>query len=93
MKHLVITAFIVGTFFSSKAQSERSFKPFKFDISAGCALPVDAASETSGFLISFEPKYAINDQVSLGLKIETAVSASCLINFKCRIPKMKNGVL
>lgn len=51
-----------------------TFKPFKFDISAGYASYSAGSGNNGGFLLSIEPKYAINDQITFGLKAETAIS-------------------
>jgi hypothetical protein len=54
----------------SKAQ-ERQFKPFKVVLTTGYASSTSAGS-TGGVLFSAEPKYALTDQLSLGLRVEAA---------------------
>ena len=62
---------------TTNAQSELTFKPFKVDISAGYALPTTGVSGTNGgFILSVEPKYALSDYLTLGIKAEAAISIS-----------------
>lgn len=59
------------------AQDEKGgFKPFKVDISFGYAIPSGGGGSKGGALFAIEPKYAIMDNVSLGLRIEGAVMIS-----------------
>lgn len=74
MKKLLLTTLLAVTIVIANAQSDRIFKSFKFDISAGYALPISNSGVNGGFLNSFEPKYAVSDQISVGLKAETAIS-------------------
>ena len=53
---------------------DRVFKPFKVDLSLGYALPSGSGSK-AGVVIALEPKYAIQDQISVGLRCEAAVVA------------------
>ena len=70
---IILYAFSAGI--NAQAQSELTFKPFKFDISAGYALPSSGTSGSNGgFLLSLEPKYALSDFLTLGIKAETAIS-------------------
>ena len=50
------------------------FKPFKVDIALGVAVPQGAGS-SAGVLFAIEPKYAIMDQLSVGLRMEGAITA------------------
>ena len=50
------------------------FKPFKVDIAFGAAVPQGTGS-SAGVLIAIEPKYAVMDQVSVGLRMEAAITA------------------
>lgn len=59
---------------SSSSGSERIFKPFKVDVAFGAAIPSGSGSK-GGVLFAIEPKYAIMDQVAVGLRIEGAVTA------------------
>lgn len=58
----------------------RVFKKFKVDISLGYAIPQYASPTTGtnfsgGVLFAIEPKYAVIDQLSLGIRLEAAVIA------------------
>ncbi len=57
---------------------ERIFKKFKVDVSLGYAAPQESTG-TGGFkagaLFAIEPKYAILDELAIGLRIEAAVTA------------------
>lgn len=59
--------------FSLFAQ-ESDLKPFKVDISLGYAMPSGGGSK-SGALFAIEPKYAVMENLSLGLRLEVAVVA------------------
>ncbi len=62
--------------FSAKAQNA-VFKPFKVDVSAGYAIPSGSGSK-GGIALSVEPKYGINDNISVGLRIEGAAMARAI---------------
>lgn len=49
---------------------DRQFKPFKVEIAGGVGVPT---SGRVGYLLSLEPKYALNDQVTIGLRTESFV--------------------
>lgn len=51
----------------ASAQAQE-FKPFKVNVSIGAAIP----SGGGGVLFAIEPKYGINDQIDIGLRIEGA---------------------
>ena len=53
------------------AQAQTTFKPFKVNVSIGAAIP----SGGGGVLFAIEPKYGINDQIDIGLRLESAVMA------------------
>ena len=73
MKKLLLTTVVLISAQLLRAQSaDRVFKPFKFDISAGAAIPQGGGSKSGG-LFALEPKYAIQDQFWLGLRIESAI--------------------
>ena len=65
-------ALMAGTYFAN-AQST-AFKPFKVDIATGYAVPSGKGSK-GGVVFAIEPKYAINDNITLGLRMEAAVTA------------------
>ncbi len=51
---------------------ERIFKRFKGDVSLGYAAPLSSGTN-GGFLFAMEPKFALMDQISVGLRLEGAV--------------------
>jgi outer membrane protein W len=53
---------------------DRAFKPFKVDLAVGYAVPSGTGSR-GGFVGAIEPKYALMDQFSIGLRLETALVA------------------
>jgi OmpW family len=71
-KITIVLLFSVACFFAN-AQST-TFKPFKFDIALGYAIPSGTGSK-GGVLAAAEPKYAINDNIAVGLRLEVAVTA------------------
>jgi hypothetical protein len=52
----------------------QEFKPFKVDISTGYAIPSGKGAK-GGVLFVIEPKYAVMDALSLGLRMEAAIMA------------------
>lgn len=80
MKKVLIASIVLMTFFSatSFAQDKKKeggeFKPFKVDVSLGYAIPMGGTGSKGGVLFAVEPKYAVMDALSLGLRIETAVT-------------------
>ncbi|MEI9957449.1 MAG: outer membrane beta-barrel protein [Ferruginibacter sp.] len=79
MKKLIIaTAIILLASVKTFAQSEEGeFKPFKVDVSLGYAIPTSGgAGAKGGVLFVVEPKYAVIPQLSVGLRLETAVMVS-----------------
>ncbi|CAA9500362.1 MAG: hypothetical protein AVDCRST_MAG96-1934 [uncultured Segetibacter sp.] len=73
MKKIYTTAIAIGAVIFANAQSELTFKPFKVDIAIGYALPSGSGSK-AGALVAIEPKYALNDNLTLGLRMETAIT-------------------
>lgn len=55
----------------------QDYKPFKVNTSLGYARPIGAGS-AAGFLGSIEPKYGLNDQIDVGLRIEAALMTRAL---------------
>ncbi|MBC7922038.1 MAG: hypothetical protein H7Z75_13230 [Ferruginibacter sp.] len=53
---------------------DREFKPFKVDVSLGFAVPAGSGSK-GGVLFALEPKYAVSDQIAVGLRLEAAAVA------------------
>lgn len=59
--------------------TDRIFKPFKVDVSIGYALPVGGTGSKAGLLFVVEPKYAVMEQLSVGLRLEGAAMARGVI--------------
>lgn len=82
MKNFLIAGISLLSISMVKAQStgspgsgsESIFKPFKVDVAFGAAIPSGSGSK-GGVLFAIEPKYAIMDQLAVGLRIEGAVTA------------------
>jgi outer membrane protein X len=85
MKNFLPVIFFLGITLSLQAQ-ERDFKAFKFDLAIGYAKPTGSSSTDStttisgGILIALEPKYAISNNLSVGLRFETSLSGSANIS-------------
>jgi outer membrane protein X len=78
MKKLITLALVILAAQVTLAQKEESttgriFKKFKVDISSGYAKPQGSATN-GGALFAIEPKYAVMDQLSIGLRMEVAVT-------------------
>lgn len=58
----------------SMSAMAQGYKPFKFDISAGYAIPGGTGAK-GGVLFSLEPKYAVASMFTVGLRMEAAVVA------------------
>lgn len=58
-----------------EGNNDRIFKKFKVDVSLGYAIPQSSkgAGRNAGALFVIEPKYAVMDQLSLGIRFESAV--------------------
>lgn len=77
-KTICYFALLVISIASVKSQDgERIFKRFKGDVSFGYATPPPGSSTgtSGGILFAMEPKFAIIDQLSVGLRMEGAVMA------------------
>jgi outer membrane protein X len=57
---------------AQNAQNAQTFKPFSVAVSIGDAIPGGSGSKM-GFLFAVEPRYALNDNLAVGLRIEGAV--------------------
>ncbi|MEO8719529.1 MAG: hypothetical protein ABI297_01335 [Ginsengibacter sp.] len=81
MKNLITFLLILFAFQFVNAQSletnDRIFKKFKVDISLGYAIPQESggAGSQAGALFALEPKYAVADAFSVGLRLEGAAMA------------------
>jgi outer membrane protein X len=83
MKKLIATGFCVLSFIGAFAQygSDRIFKPFKVDVSVGFAMPMGGGSGArGGVLFAIEPKYAVVEQLALGIRLESALMARAIVD-------------
>jgi outer membrane protein X len=80
MKQAITLAFALFIFQLVNAQekSDRIFKKFKVDVSLGYAIPQESTGggTKAGALFAIEPKYAVMEEVSVGLRMEAAVMAN-----------------
>ena len=60
---------------AQESNSGRVFKKFKTDVSFGYTIPKGSQSD-GGALFAIEPKYAITDQINVGLRLEVAVTVN-----------------
>lgn len=77
-KLLFVSAIMIAATTGAFAQDEDGErKPFKVDISLGYAIPTGGGTGSSGgVLFAVEPKYAITSAITLGLRLEGAVTVS-----------------
>jgi hypothetical protein len=83
MKRLFAAFVGVLSFIGASAQEEndRIFKPFKVDVSLGFALPMGGGSGAKGgALFAVEPKYAVVENIAVGLRLEGAAMARAVID-------------
>jgi outer membrane protein X len=73
MKKITSVLVFFFAFVIAHAQST-TFRPFKFDIALGYAIPGGSGAK-GGLIVAAEPKYAINDNITVGLRAEAAVMA------------------
>ena len=82
MKKLITFAFAILIFQLANAQEtktdSRVFKKFKVDVSLGYASPQESGGTgtKAGVLFVIEPKYAVMDELSVGLRMEGAAMAN-----------------
>jgi opacity protein-like surface antigen len=78
MKKVLFVSAMFLLAFSTKsiAQDEGEFKPFKVDVSGGYAIPMGGKGGKGGVLFVVEPKYAVLPQLSVGLRLEAAVTVA-----------------
>jgi outer membrane protein X len=72
MKKILFTVVIALLSVLTQAQT---FKPFKVDVAFGYAMPSGEGSK-GGVLFALEPKYALNDNITLGLRLESALTGN-----------------
>ena len=81
MKKLTFALALSAISFFTNAQETQSttFKPFKVDIATGYAIPGGSGAK-GGVVFALEPKYAINDNITLGLRFEAALTARAAVD-------------
>ncbi len=72
MKKITFSILLLATVAITNAQNH--FKPFKFDLSLGYAIPGGDGAK-GGILFAGEPKYAVIPNLSVGLRFEGAIMA------------------
>lgn len=76
-----LLCFVLLTAWGAVAVSQeapaRVFKPFKVELSTGYAIPSGSGSK-GGILLSLEPRFAASNQFTLGLRLETAMTARAM---------------
>ncbi|HVG40972.1 MAG TPA: hypothetical protein VM888_05115 [Chitinophagaceae bacterium] len=78
MKKLLFCACLLGTTVFVQAQ-ETTFKRFKVDLAFGYAAPSGSGAK-GGAIFSVEPKYAVTDNLAVGLRMEGAVTARATVD-------------
>lgn len=82
MKKLITLTFAILVIQLVSAQdvqpNQTIFKKFKVDVSLGYAIPQESSGSghKAGVLFVIEPKYAVRNEISLGLRMEGAAMAS-----------------
>jgi outer membrane protein X len=66
--------FAIAIMIVSLSLTAQDYKPFKVDLALGYAIPGGKGAK-GGVLFAVEPKYAVMDQLNLGLRMEAAVVA------------------
>jgi outer membrane protein X len=72
MKKVLLAGFALLSISFAKAQST-IFNPFKVDFALGYAVPQGSGSK-GGVALALEPKYAVMDQLAVGLRLEAALT-------------------
>ena len=82
MKKLVLVPFLLFAFIStiSAQGGDRMFKKFKGEFSLGYSNFSGNTNFKNGFLIAFEPKFQLLDQLAIGGRIETIISGKASSN-------------
>jgi hypothetical protein len=70
MKKLLMSALAIGAAIITNAQDGQTFRKFRVDIATGYAIQSSSAYSKGGFLFSIEPKLALNDNLSVGVRVE-----------------------
>src|ERR1700694_3330148 len=80
MKKILFSILFIGFVILTNAQNKGLvFKPFKADFAVGYAIPGGSGSK-GGVIAAFEPKYSINNNVTLGLRMEAAITARAYLD-------------
>jgi len=74
MKNILLLGIALAGVSAANAQTALAFKPFKVDIALGAAIPQGSGAK-AGVLFAVEPKYAVMDELAVGLRIEAAITA------------------
>ena len=74
MKRVLLMGLALAGITAANAQKGATYKPFKVDVALGYAIPQGSGAK-GGVLFAVEPKYAVMDQLSVGLRLEGAVTA------------------
>jgi len=72
MKKILLAGFAL--FCLSTISNAQSFKPFRVDVMTGWAIPQGPGAK-GGVAFSLEPRYSIIDKISVGLRMEAAITA------------------
>ena len=78
MRKLTLVLALFSSCCIAGAQST-AFKPFKVDLAFGYAIPGGSGSK-GGIIAAVEPKYSINDNITLGLRFEAAATARASVD-------------
>jgi outer membrane protein X len=82
MKQLLTILFLGASVWMAQGQEAspgRIFKPFKVDVSLGYAIPQGTGAK-GGLIFAVEPKYAVTEAISVGLRLEGAAMVRGLSN-------------
>ncbi len=71
MKKVLLSLVLFCAFIGANAQD---FKPFKLGLGLGYAVPSGEGAK-GGVLLYLEPAYRVNDQIAVGLRVESALMA------------------
>lgn len=78
---LLAVVFLTAAQVFGQDASERIFKPFKVDVSAGFALPLSGGNGAKGgLLFAIEPKYAVVEKLAVGIRFEGAIMARAVVD-------------
>jgi outer membrane protein X len=74
---MLLTLVLLFSASELKAQST-NFKPFRVDFATGYAMPMGKRAN-GGVLVAIEPKFAISNEIAVGLRLEGAFSAKSVM--------------